>query len=303
MAAKKKPTRKKKPRDWAAMGRWTLRTLSVLLLVGAAIGATFGVRALRGLASEAMRREADPVSGSMVTVSFDWPAMREGSDATWLPDRDQAELIRAAERAAGDADPLGVGPLRDISLELAKTGWFKSPPRVRVVGPDELRVSPRWRQPAAAVRWHDQDYVISMDAEPMPPVFQPGGSNRPVILGCADGPDRRGASMYAAPWPGLDVRAGLELLKVLWRNGLGDRVAGVDVSAFRSGGPLEIVTTHQTRIVWGSAVDEWKAGEPGVDERVQRLKQLIETTGRIDGGQRRIEIHRARVEIDRTQGG
>lgn len=275
-----------------------MRAFAVLLLVGAAVGLTFGVKLLRARAAEVLRGPAGRVDGAVVEVGFDWPEIPGSGGQTWLPDRDQAELIRAAERAAGDADPLGVGPLRDVSEAMNRTGWFRSSPRVRVVGSGRLHVSPEWRQPAAVVRWQGRDHLVSMNAEPMPPVYRPGGSNRPVILGCSQGPG--GRNPRHTPWPGMDVHSGLDLLKTLWSAGVFEQVDGIDVSAYRDGGPLEIVTTHGTRVVWGSAPDEWKAGEPSVEERVRRLKKLMEASGRIDGGQQRIEIHRARVEIDRT---
>ncbi len=294
MARTKRAARRRNRRDidWGSVRRWAGRTGGVLLLVAGAVGLTFGVGRLRVMASETL---ADGARGGIVEVSFDWPPMLGGGGRTWLPDRDQAELIRAAERAAGEDDPLSVDPLRSISEQLSRTGWFVSAPRVRRVGPGRVRVSPEWRRPAAVVRWQGRDYLISSEGEPMPPVYRPGGGNRPVILGCREGPAGHGM-----PWPGQDVLAGLSLLKTLWRGGLIEPVAGVDVSGYNEGGPLEIVTAHSTRIVWGSAPGEWKPGEPSVEERIARLKGLIETTGRIDGGQSRIEIHRARVEIDRT---
>lgn len=295
--AKKRTGRRKSKReiDWAAVRRWGLRTAAVLLLAALAVGLTVGVDRLRTLASATL---AGRERGGVLEVSFEWPEIPSSGGKTWLPDRDQAELIRAAERAGGKDDPLSVDPLREISAELAATGWFASEPRVRRVSPGRVLVSPEWRQPAAEVRWQGRDYLISTRGEPMPPVYRPGGGNRPVILGCREGPGRGAGRL--GPWPGRDVHAGLLLLKTLWRNGLIEPIAGVDVSAYNDGGPLEIVTAHSTRIVWGSAPDEWKPGEPSVEERIARLKGLIETTGRIDGGQKRIEINHDRVEIDRT---
>ena len=294
MAKRKRATRRKARReiDWAGMRLWGGRAGAVLLLLAAAVGLTFGVGRLRAMASQTL---ASRERGGILEVSFEWPPIPGSGGKTWLPDRDQAELIRAAERAAGVDDPLSVEPIREISEELARTGWFTSAPRVRRIGPGRVVVSPEWRRPAAVVRWRDRDYLISSEGEPMPPVYRPGGGNRPVILGCREGPTGRDG-----PWPGQDVHAGLLLLKTLWRAGLIEPIAGVDVSAYYDGGALEIVTAHSTRIVWGSAPGEWKPGEPSVEERIARLKGLIETTGRIDGGQQRIEIHRARVEIDRT---
>ena len=73
---------------------------------------------------------------------------------------------------------------------------------------------------------------------------------------------------------------------------------GVDVAGYLNGGPIELISKDGNRVVWGAPVDEWTPGEPTVVEKVERLKQLIATSGAIDGGLPRIEIHRTYVEID-----
>jgi hypothetical protein len=284
--------------DWAGAGRWASRVCSVLVLIGAAAGLTFGVGMLRERASAALSVGS---AGGMLEVSFAWPALSGDPGQTWLPERDQEDLILAASRAVREVDPLSSAPLRAISEQLVRTGWFAEPPTVRVIEAGVVGVLGRWRQPGAVVRWGERDYLVSMQAMPMPPVYRAGGSERPVILGVEHGPDA-GRVRFDRPWPGLDVRAGLDLLGVLSKAGLLDQVAGVDVAGYRSGGGLEIVTAGGGRIVWGSEPEGWKPGEPGVAERVDRLRKLRERTGRLDGGQRRIEIHRARVEIDLSGG-
>lgn len=284
--------------DWAGVGRWSSRVFSVLVLIGAAVGMTFGVGMLRERASAALAGEG---GGGVRGVSFAWPALPGDPKQTWLPERDQEDLILVASRTVREIDPLSSAPLRVISEQLARTGWFAEAPTVRVIEPGVVGVSGRWRQPGAVVRWGERDYLVTMHAMPMPPVYRAGGSERPVIFGVEHGPDG-GRVQFDRPWPGLDVRAGLDLLGVLSRAGLLDQVAGVDVAGYRSGGGLEIVTTGGGRVVWGSEPEAWKPGEPSVAERVDRLRKLRERTGRLDGGQRRIEIHRARVEIDLSGG-
>lgn len=293
---------KHKKIEWGALRRWAARVVTALALAGAAVGLTLGVNELRNRSVRIMQSQAQS-RGTL--VSFAWPPIPGDPGQTWLPEEDREELIRVAARAAGVIDPLSHAPLRDVSLALERTGWFDSTPTVRVVEPGVLHVEGAWRRPAAVVRWQGYDHLISTRAMPMPPVYRAGGANRPVILGSAFGPPEAGApgSRYASAWPGLDVRTALDLLGILWDAGLLEQVAGVDVSGYNQGGPIEIVTTRGGRIVWGSAPDEWKPGEPSVGERVRRLHGLVDRTDRLDGGQKRIEIHRARVEIDLTRGG
>jgi len=303
--AKKKPQRRKKkkqPLDWSRLGRLTLRTGSILLLIALAVGMTFGVDRLRNHAAHQMQLvSAQAVTqGSNATIRFIWPALVGGTNKTWLAETDQNELLRVASRALKDDDPLSVEPLRRISTHLGKTGWFRSDPSVRRTGSGELLVDGDWRIPAAVVRWEGKDHAVSYEAMPMPPIYRIGTAPHPFIQGVYGGAAGVGPARYLTAWPGPGVRVGLDLIAALRANGLAGRFAGIDVSGYLSGGPIEIVSPDGNRIVWGSPVDEWTPGEPSVEEKMARLVQLVERTGLLDAGQRRIEVHRARVEIDRT---
>lgn len=298
-----KAKRKKSGVPWGVLMRGGSRLAAVLALIGAGLGLTLGVEKVRARATDVL---ASPEGGepAALAVTFDWPALPDGG--TWLPEGDQAALVSAVRYAAGDPRPLDSVPLKRISKAIGETGWFASDPRVRVSGPGSVHVSGEWRRPAAVVRWGagetERDYLISDDGHRMPPEWRPGGSNQPVIVGCSRPPPSETGLLgrYGAPWEGQDIQAGLHLLGVLATAGLRAEITGVDVGRHRSGGPLEIISRQGSRVVWGSAPDEWAEGEPSVAERVNRLRGLLSRTGRIDGGERRIEIHREHVEIDRT---
>jgi hypothetical protein len=293
-----KAKRGKKKTDWAKVGRWSLRTASVLLLVALAIGLTFGVDRLRTHADGHLRLASASPRGA--TVSFVWPGIQGRSGETWLPEADQEELIRVAERKIGEDAPLSAAPLRRVAEALGRTGWFVGEPVVRRTGAGRLRVEGDWRIPAAVVRWDGQDRLVSGSGFPMPPVYLAGRSGRPVITGVFAGPVVIGSEAFQLEWRDPGVAVGLDLVALLRSSGLADQIGGVDVAGYLDGGPIEIVSSGGNRVVWGSPVDDWTPGEPSVEEKIDRLNALVDRTGSIDAGQPRVEIHRARVEIDRS---
>ena len=78
---------KKKQRDWAKIGRWSLRTVSVLFLLALAIGMTFGVDRLRTHADSQLRLVSESPTG--VEITFVWPTLESRPGETWLPAADQ----------------------------------------------------------------------------------------------------------------------------------------------------------------------------------------------------------------------
>ena len=312
--AKSRSRKKKKGAgvDWRAVWGVSARVLSVALLVAVGLGLTIGVKSIRAGASEVLAQRG--ATGEPLSVSFDWPPLAGDPRSTWLPAEDQSALVSAARWAAKDVGPLSPVRVERISRTLGASGWFAGDPVVRVTGASSVEVDAVWRTPIAVVRWTfpgtdgPQDVLISEGVRRMPPQWRvpadrpEGVSGRPVILGASEAPpvDSSVSTKYGTPWPGPDIRAGLDLIRVLLSAGLIDHIDGVDVGAHWRGGPLEIVASSGGRIVWGSAPNEWKTGEPSVAERVNRLRGLIDRTGRIDGGERRISINTDLVEIDRT---
>lgn len=303
MAKTTRKTKKKTKRDWAGYGRIALRGASILLLVVLAFSLVFSVDRLRTHAESRLLLAADASASERVgafVVEFTWPTLGGDPEKTWMRPEDMDALRRVAAYAVDSDVPLSVAPLRKISERLGGSGWFVGEPRVSRVGPGLLRVEGRWRDPSAVVRWNGFDHLVSDEAMPMPIEVPAGGLNLPYIAGVRNGADVRGPARYANPWPGPAVRVGLEIIAVLRSGGVIDEVAGVDVGSYLDGGAIELVSLDGNRVVWGAPVDDWPPGEPSTEDKIGRLKQLIARTGSIDAGQPRLELHRARVEIDRT---
>jgi hypothetical protein len=285
MARKKKKTRNRAaraPRDWSAVRRWAYPALAILCVGALGAGMTIGVNRLdRGA------RRVLAASGPEVQLLS--PGDLGGQN--WVRDEDLALLENRVEQILAGADPFAVAPLEDVSTMLGRSGWFRAAPRVERVGRRTVRIAGDWRTPAAVVRSGGRDHLISWEGLPMPPVFSPGGSQAPIILGARLAPlDPSPETRYARPWPGDDVAAGLDLLRLLALKPYRSQVAAVDVGGLARGQGLALITDRETRVLWGGRPGRFNAGEVSDDEKLARLNTFFEREGRIDGGFDEIEI-------------
>ncbi|RMH11216.1 MAG: hypothetical protein D6695_09690, partial [Planctomycetota bacterium] len=88
-----------------------------------------------------------------------------------------------------------------------------------------------------------------------------------------------------------DVRAALDLLRLLVREPFIDQVAAIDISGLARDKPIVIYTDHETRVVWGAAPNTFRPGEVSDEIKLKRLRELFERYGRIDAGSELVEIH------------
>ncbi|CAG1000572.1 hypothetical protein PHYC_02848 [Phycisphaerales bacterium] len=274
-----------------------LSSFGVLVLCLALLtGATLGLRPLEARASGfTVRRSPE--------VAIRWPmAAGAGENGpTWLPRDEQERLTRLTTDAARDDDaPYTAASLERVSRVLASSGWFEGYPTVRRLSPELLGVSGTWRIPAAVVRSAGQDYLISWDALPLPPVYPPGKSTLPAILDPAKGPPRTatGDREFNTPWQGEDVGAALELIQTITTQPWSDQVAGVDVSKFAMEGSLVLVTRSGNRIVWGGRPTKPRLGEVSTRQKLVHLAQLQHDFKRIDAGYPLIYVNTDRLQFD-----
>lgn len=285
MARKKssrKRTKNRTPRDWSAVRRWAYPALALLSVVALGTGMTIGVDRLDAAARRMLAQ-------GPLTIELLSPAGLGGEN--WVHSDDLALLETRVRTIIEGADPLDIRPLGRVSEMLGRSGWFSVEPRVERIGQHTVRITGVWRKPAAVVRSGGRDHLISWEGLPMPPVFAPGGSKAPIILGARLAPlDPDPATRHARPWPGEDVAAALELLKLLALKPYRSQVAGVDVGSLGRGAGIVLITDRETRIVWGGKPGVFNAGEVSDDEKLARLKTFFERAGRIDGGYDEIEI-------------
>jgi hypothetical protein len=157
-----------------------------------------------------------------------------------------------------------------------------------------------WRIPAAVIRWEGKDYLISWDARPMPPVYEPGAARLPVVLGSPVGPPGGtgpGRDLHT-PWAGEGVGAALELIQTISQQKWASQVAGVDISEFASSSVLAIMTKDQSRVVWGGRPSRPRMGEVTTAQKLVHLSQLYRDHRRIDAGYPLIYVNTQRIQFD-----
>lgn len=296
--AKKKPTAKKKPaakkaRDPAKTRRATLIGAGVLAGAALIAGGWVGLDRLDARAAEILTRP-------QYEVTIAWPAIEAGG-ATWMPASEQRRLHDLAVGAATGGGGLDVAPLREVGRALAQTGWFVDPPEVRREGDGTLAIAGTWRVPAAVVRVGKRERLIAWDGVPLPLEYEIGKSGvRYLINPTVATPPAPRTAIEHVPWPGEDVAGGLALLDLLDDHpALIAQVHGIDLTR---GGGLEIITDEDSRVAWGAAPGVFRPGEQSTDEKLHRLIALLEKTGRIDAGRRRVEIQGPTVLIPQVGG-
>lgn len=303
--ATKRKTRKKHADGPLAAIRWDVVkergkpvALGLAIMVSGVLALT-AINALNSRASaELAKHDGVPLAADELRLHIAWPTAPGAADGeSWLPEQDQAEILRRARAAVRQPDPLSVRPLALITDALADTGWFQGDPVARRDPSGEIVISGTWRVPAAVVRYGGWDHLISWQAMPMPRRYGTGASNQRVILNAAfaPGPSENPADRYKSPWPGEDVSDALSLLRLLAERNLVAEIEAIDVAAHDEG-RIELVTIHNTRIEWGAAPGRWRPGQATDDERIARLERLSGEFGRIDGGARRVRIAGAHIE-------
>lgn len=261
----------------------------VLCIVGVAIGATFGIGPLEARASALLGRQP-------TKVIIDWPRLlaagQTGGAATWLPQQFQEELLAMANRQlAADPDVISPDPLKRIAVALGNSGWFEGSPTVLREAGGVVRVSGRWRTPAAVVRSGGKDRLISWEAKPMPVAYEPGRSGMRVITGVPEkASSAAGHPDYQSAWPGESTQAALELLALVAREPWADQVAGVDVSRYGERKELVLATRYGTSIVWGGRPSKPRPGDTSTASKLSKIAMLNRDFRRIDGGMAAVDV-------------
>ncbi|KAA0212635.1 MAG: hypothetical protein DYG94_14455 [Leptolyngbya sp. PLA3] len=276
-----KPAKASKREHTGRVLAWVLPLGSVVAVGALGVGMTIGIDRLDQEARIILVSEA-------VEVDLNHPVTREG--VQWLPSEQYNVLVQQARDALDRVDPFDVRALQRVSEVLGQTGWFREPPSVRRSGAHAIRIDAVWRIPAAVVRSGGRDHLISWDGTPMPMSFPIGASGAVTILGAGLAPADP-AHMYTHPWPGTDVQAGLQLLRLIQKEDFKDQVAAIDVSGLSRNGGMVLVTREETRVVWGGVPGAFRPGEVNDDVKLERLRDIQRKYGRIDAGGEVLEVH------------
>lgn len=237
-------------------------------------------------------------------IVFEWPTTEgAGAESTWLPAPVRIELMRLAG-ANLTPDPFDREALVRTRARLEATGWIRQVTTLAREPGGVVRIAGEWRLPAALVKRGRETYLVARGGEllQLPPnaPLKPG-SLFTIMNPFAEPPaDAPGRPTFGKAWPGGDVQAAVALLEQLHTIPGADQVVGIDLQGYMKTGKLILVTDRGTRIVWGSAVDEVAPGEVKAEVKLARLREFVRTYGRIDAGQRRIEIYSQRPFVDHT---
>lgn len=287
--------------------RLVIVNLAVALLVlGVAGGAFF--------AQGWMKRRVADIRREPLRLSINWPTVSGDSTRTWLPESARREVTSVVmTRLNTDVfDRASLDAARDALL---RTGWFTAVTDVRREAGGEIVVRATWRTPAAVVRWQEKDHLVAGGGELLPLIYEKGGAGPGVrvIEGAEFGPPTlpgtvsgalAGANLaFGEAWSGGEVQSALTLLAGLKRafgeTSVWAQIAGVDARRVRTDGALAIITDTGSRVVWGSPPGKVVPGEQTVDQKLARLARLAKgPQGRIDAGERQVEIHGAHVFVE-----
>jgi hypothetical protein len=135
----------------------------------------------------------------------------------------------------------------------------------------------------------------------LPIAYQPERSPLPAIVGARfEPPMVNGQLAYGEAWQGADVRAGLEVLAMVntrpWRG----QVAALDVSDYRSGRRVVLVTPWNGRAVWGGAPSDSVPGEVSAEMKLGRLDAIYQRFQQIDARRRLVEVAGPLTLVDDT---
>ena len=216
-----------------------------------------------------------------------------------------------ADQILDTARPVGIRSVFDRQLlvdtanALEQNPWIKDVRQVRrayVQYPgDTLEVDCEYRVPTALVQWQGYYWLVDADGYKLPEQYSPqqlrqamynqGHLTLRLIQGVTRPPVASGKQ-----WPGDDLAAGLEMVRLLSGRSFADELPIVDVSNFRGrvdpqGAQIVLITSRNTEVRWGrppSAKDYFV--EVLTSQKLQCLQDIYQQMHHVDGGQPWIDI-------------
>ena len=277
----------KSPREpWSPEAKRRLWRLSVNVFSGTLLTTVCG---LGFVASQQYVRKLE---------TTDAPAAVElaGGPPAWMNPQIVKQILTTAA-PAGPSLPTDRRALAAEAAALMKSPWVRQVKQVRRVyadGPgDTIEIQADFRTPVALVRWQDAYWYVDAQGVRLPERFDDAqvrqmavAGGRPtfrVIEGVAHAPADAGK-----PWPGKDVKAGLEMIDLLADKPYADQVTRVDVGNFdgrvnANESQINLVTRYDTQVRWGQAPSSQAFFvEQRVDRKLDAMEQACRQTGRVD---------------------
>lgn len=234
----------------------------------------------------------------------------------WMSDLLAEQIVRLVR----PADP---HPATDRQLLVDRVALLRSSPWVKDVrqvrrvyrnGPgDTLLIDCDWRAPAALVQWRHEYRLVDRDGVLLPETYS--FDQLPRLLRTSDGKTNlriiedveRPPPAVGMPWPGKDVKAGIELAAALAGHDWTDEIERVNVSNFAGridprAAQLTLITRYNTELRWGRPINatDFYVEIPW-QQKLERLKQIRARYGRIDAGAAFVELRFDRIEVPAEQ--
>lgn len=248
------------------------QTKAIALWSGTAVAVIALASATFGLSVPNLRRHAQAAVGERVEVSFvDVPSWMTPTDLAPIQDL----VAREAGTSAYDRDGLA-----RAQIALAACGWFDEVRQVRRVTTTSLEVDATFVDPVALVVDRDGEHLLDSRARLMPRTYAAGTAPKLTrILGASlPRPTKPGQV-----WGGADLRAGIEMAKIVGMQRWRGQVDAVDVSEFATKQTLALMTTRQCKLIWGRAPGSGASAEVPAAQKLRYLDMLTSQYGRIDG--------------------
>jgi hypothetical protein len=286
-ASARKP---KDPARTAALRRGMLHTsLALMLVMSCAIGGFF------------VKRYVD----RELTFTHAPPRVVLKNRPAWMSDF-LAEQITRLARPAGAHSSFDHQMLVDVAATLRSSPWIKDIREVRrVYGQqpgDTLEIDCEYRAPVALVHWQNYYWLVDGDGVKLPEQYTAQqvphivlGQNHRMMIRIIDGV-RNPPVASGVRWPGEDLVAGLEMVKLLFSQTWAEEIVRVDVSNYAGRvdlreAQLTLGTKYDTRIKWGRPINAKDFFvEVPTARKLEYLKQVFAEYGRVDGHQPWIDI-------------
>jgi hypothetical protein len=224
----------------------------------------------------------------------------------WMSDLLAEQIVRMA-RPIGTHSTFDHQLLVTVTQTLEASPWVKKVRQVRrAYGErpgDTIEIDCEFRAPVALVRWRDYYWLVDGDGVKLPEQFTEEqlprivtGSNGMTNIRVVDGV-RRPPVESGQTWPGDDLAAALDMIKLLHGQPYADAIVSVDVSNYMGRvdvreAQITLGTRYETQIRWGEPIrtpDQYSV-EASPAEKLARLQQIHEKFGRIDGHQPWLDI-------------
>jgi hypothetical protein len=238
-------------------------------------------------------------------VDFNWPDLLAHEDSAlereWLAEKVFAHVT---------VNPFDQESLEQARASLMATGWFRDINAIRrgpALGDDQratIMVEGDWRRPEAMVIHNGRKYLVDRDGYVIErPIGSMLGEMAYMIVdppGSFQGIGQRWGHEAVAQ----AVRVLAEVDRKIDRGRYGGQIRGVDYSGGAGPGTIVLMTDTGSRVVWGSPLgEEVPVTEPGADEKLTRMTQVLRDYGRVDANAPLLDLRRSPLVVPRTSMG